>query len=104
MFHAAQIISLLVALNTLLTFPMPLVPVFGALVQAQGGSSPVRDAIQRTAVVLFCGVVAISIPDFGIAMGFVGSFTLAFLTFIFPTVFYIRCGSGYRVALLHTIF
>lgn len=84
------LVSLLVAVNTLLTFPMPLIPVFKAMIAAQGGPRAGRDALQRTALVLVCGVVAIAIPDFQLAMGFVGSFTLAFITFIFPTMFYIK--------------
>jgi len=85
------VISVLVALNTLFSFPLPLVPVFKALKHAQGGTtSAACDALQRTVVVLICGVVAIAVPNFGVAMGFMGSLTLPFLTFVFPTVFYVR--------------
>ena len=48
--------------------------------------------ISQTALVIFCGCVAVAVPDFGLAMGFVGSFTLAFLTCIFPSIFYVRLG------------
>lgn len=85
------IISILIAANTMLSFPLPLVPVFKALRAAQDDStSSTSHALQRTAVVLLCGAVAIAVPDFGIAMGFMGSLTLTFLTFVFPTVFFIR--------------
>ena len=89
------IISVLVAANTLLSFPLPLIPVFKALKSARGDTSDAPgsamcNACERTAVVLLCGSVAVVVPDFGIAMGFMGSLTLPFLTFIFPTVFVVK--------------
>jgi vesicular inhibitory amino acid transporter len=89
------VISILIAANTYLSFPLPLVPVFNTLRGFQPDASRARLAVQRTCVVLVCGVVAVAVPDFTIAMGFMGSLTLALLTFIFPTVFYLKLhGAG----------
>ena len=87
-------VSCLIVANTLLSFPLPLVPVFRMLKKRSDDcdddySSSVQ-AIQRTLVVLFCGLVAASLPSFSLAMGFMGSLTLPFLTFIFPALFYFK--------------
>ena len=103
------IISALIAANTMLSFPLPLIPVFNALKRARDEerSSATWDAVQRTAIVLFCGTVAVAVPDFGVAMGFMGSLTLPFLTFIWPTIFFVRLHrerlSGVIVAWSYTI-
>ena len=44
----------------------------------------------RSLIVILCGGVAVGIPNFGTAMGLMGSITLPFLTFIFPGLFYVR--------------
>jgi len=46
--------------------------------------------MKRTLVVLFCGGCAFGLPNFAVAMGFMGSITLSFLTFIFPSTFYLK--------------
>ena len=95
-------VSILIVANTALAFPLPLIPVFrflkgrrmkspeGGAPRAANEHSPGIQAVQRTLVVLVCGLVAACIPDFALAMGFMGSLTLAFLTFIFPCAFYLR--------------
>ena len=41
---------------------------------------------------------ATAVPNFAIAMGFMGSITLSFLTFIFPAAFFLRLhGDGASV-------
>ena len=63
-----------VVLNTWLSFPLPLVPVFRLLRcnhgQGDGAiySAP-RQAAMRTAVVLVCGGVGAVLPSFALAMG-----------------------------------
>ena len=87
------VVSALVVANTIFSFPLPLVPVFRWLRRAQGGAaepSARYQAVQRTAVVLGIGAVAVALPSFSLAMGFMGSLTLPFLTFIFPALFYYR--------------
>eukprot|EP00750_Incisomonas_marina_P012970 INCI17193.6.p1 GENE.INCI17193.6~~INCI17193.6.p1 ORF type:complete len:518 (-),score=63.53 INCI17193.6:719-2272(-) len=105
----SKVVSVLIVVNTCLSFPLPLVPVFKACSIAAGAAPkaiPKGDgtqenqpkcwhsccarAVLRTLVVLGCGLVAIAIPNFALAMGFMGSLTLSFLTFIFPTSFYLR--------------
>ena len=50
----------------MLSFPLPLVPVFKTLRAAQHqNSSEVKHAVQRTLVVILCGAVAFALPDFG---------------------------------------
>ena len=63
----------------------------------------------RTSVVLFCGALAVAVPNFALAMGFMGSITLSFLTFIFPAAFYLRLhgaggGTKMRVACYIVVF
>jgi vesicular inhibitory amino acid transporter len=91
--------SALIVANTLLSFALPLVPVFRRLKLLESEFTAGADhdlkpkllrALWRTLIVLFCGAVAAVVPDFALAMGFMGSLTLAFLTFIFPTVFFMR--------------
>ena len=43
--------------------------------------------VMRTAVVLLTGLVAISIPKFGLFLDFLGAFGGTFLCFIFPIMF-----------------
>ena len=45
---------------------------------------------QRSTVVVVCGLTAASVPNFALAMGFMGSLTLALLTFIFPCTFLLK--------------
>ena len=96
------VVSILIAANTWLSFPLPLIPVFRNLksgLESRGWViTATREALIRTVVVLCCGAVAFSIPNFAVAMGFMGSITLSFLTFIFPATFYLklhydRCGA-----------
>ena len=88
--------SALIVANTLLSFALPLVPVFRRLklLESEFPNAEVKPkllrALWRSLIVLFCGAVAAVVPDFALAMGFMGSLTLAFLTFIFPTVFFMR--------------
>jgi vesicular inhibitory amino acid transporter len=83
--------SALIVFNTTVSFPLPLVPVWRTFGVLAGGETGAQwNAAVRTAVVLFCGAVAVAVPDFALAMGFMGSLTLPFLTFIFPSVFYMR--------------
>jgi proton-coupled amino acid transporter len=42
----------------------------------------------RTSIVLLTGFIAVSIPQFGIFLDFLGAFAGTFLCFIFPVVFY----------------
>ena len=49
-----------------------------------------KAALMRSVVVLLCGVVAFAIPNFAVAMGFMGSLTLSCLVFIFPSMFYLK--------------
>ena len=49
-----------------------------------------ESAARRSAVVIFCGITAVALPSFPVAMGFMGSITLPFLTFIFPCGFYLK--------------
>ena len=110
--HTARtVVSVLIVANTALSFPLPLVPVFrmlGCAIDAAppppSGSKPGAGAAaagawaraaQRTLVVLFCGAVSVAVPNFTLAMGFMGSLTLSFLTFIFPATFYLKLhGAG----------
>ena len=69
---------------------MPLVPVFNALARSGIGKSRATRALQRSAIVLVCGVAAVALPNFGVAMGLAGSLMLSFLTFIFPSIFFVR--------------
>jgi vesicular inhibitory amino acid transporter len=84
------VISVLIAVNTWLSFPLPLVPVFNALTRAGVGGSRAARALQRSGIVLVCGAAALALPNFGVAMGLAGSLMLSFLTFIFPAVFFLR--------------
>lgn len=52
--------------------------------------SKLESAVRRSCVVIFCGITAVALPSFPIAMGFMGSITLPFLTFIFPCTFYLK--------------
>ena len=47
-------------------------------------------ALHRSILVCGCGAVAVLIPNFVLAMGFMGSLTLPFLTFIFPALFFLK--------------
>ena len=76
-------VSILIVLNTFLSFPLPLIPVFRFL-KPRG-----NEFLHRTLIVLCIGAVSALVPNFGLAMGFMASLTLAFLTFIFPTLFLI---------------
>ena len=80
--------------NTLLSFALPLIPVFRnltKLAEANGVELGRRGAwLMRSATVILCGVLACAIPNFAVVMGFMGSLTLSLLTFIFPSVFYMR--------------
>jgi vesicular inhibitory amino acid transporter len=88
---AKVLTSALIVFNTSVSFPLPLVPVWRTLkVMQEPGPGATYKALVRTAVVLLCGAVAVAVPDFALAMGFMGSATLPFLTFIFPSVFYVR--------------
>jgi len=94
--HVAKIaVSVLIALNTWLSFPLPLLPVFRTIksrIEATGteGLSSAGEAVMRSGVVLLCGTLAVLLPNFAVAMGFMGSITLSFLTFIFPATFYLQ--------------
>lgn len=93
--HVAKLaVSLLIAINTWLSFPLPLLPVFrtikSALEAAGTETSSAGEAAIRSGVVLLCGTLAVLLPNFAVAMGFMGSITLSFLTFIFPATFYLR--------------
>ena len=66
---AKLLTSALIVFNTSVSFPLPLVPVFrmfGAAHSTEPGSVSTREAIWkgavRTAVVLFCGAVAVTVP------------------------------------------
>jgi hypothetical protein len=59
--------------------------------------------VERTAVVVVCAAAATGIPNFALAMGFMGSVTLPLLTFVFPALFYLKlhgegAGGGMRLA------
>jgi vesicular inhibitory amino acid transporter len=95
-------ISLCIAANTCLTFPLPMEVFFRSVeTSASWGNSRCKRALFRSLTVVGCGVVAIALPDFAIAMGFAGSCSQMLLTFVFPAVFYAlsrRNGHGLRVA------
>lgn len=61
---------------------------------SQPSSTKAWKAAKRTLVVLFCGGCAFAVPSFAVAMGFMGSITLSFLTFIFPATFYLKLHGG----------
>ncbi len=42
----------------------------------------------RTSIVLFTGFIAVTVPQFGVFLDFLGSFAGTFLCFIFPVMFY----------------
>eukprot|EP00940_MAST-03C_sp_MAST-3C-sp2_P001592 g1592.t1 len=89
-------VAILVALNTVLSFPLPLIPVFRAIEKyrqsddTRPATAAFRGFLDRSLVVLMCGIVATAVPNFAIAMGFMGSVTLPFLTFIFPACFFMK--------------
>jgi len=111
---ARKAVGGLIVANTLLSFPLPLVPVFrafdcamrtapsapsapsstatsAATIPARAGAGTAAyKALKRTLIVLFCGACAFALPSFAVAMGFMGSITLSFLTFIFPATFYLK--------------
>lgn len=119
---ARKAVGGLIIANTLLSFPLPLVPVFRAFdctmapaqkkprldglghetsplltaasTASQPSSTKAWKAAKRTLVVLFCGGCAFAVPSFAVAMGFMGSITLSFLTFIFPATFYLKLHGG----------
>ena len=80
-------ISGLIVLNTWSSFPLPLVPVFKELISTE---SACQAGLQRSLLVLVVGCAAAAVPSFTLAMGLTGSFTLAFLTFIFPALFSLK--------------
>jgi hypothetical protein len=86
-------VSILIVANTFLSFPLPLIPVFRYLKTVPSTVPPPSERAQflhRSVVVLCIGVASVLIPNFALAMGFMASITLAFLTFIFPTLFVIK--------------
>ena len=117
------VVSVLIVLNTFLSFPLPLIPVFRYLAAPPAADdasatatapppapppSARAQSLQRTYVVLCIGVASVLIPNFALAMGFMASVTLAFLTFIFPTLFYVKihgptAGRTVRVAAYFTM-
>ena len=130
---ARKAVGGLIVANTLLSFPLPLVPVFrafdcamaqpaaaaaaaapnaakaaaaaAAAAQPHGtpppaAGSPAGKALKRSLIVLFCGGCAFAIPSFAVAMGFMGSITLSFLTFIFPATFYLKLHGGGATVLM----
>ncbi|CAI2370542.1 unnamed protein product [Moneuplotes crassus] len=44
--------------------------------------------VTRTCIVIFCGIIAASIPQFGLFLDFIGAFSGTVLCFILPIVFY----------------
>lgn len=78
-----------------LTYPLGMVP----LVQiAESRILPkitfikttIASKLLRTLLVFFTVVLTLGIPDFGVMMGFFGSFSNAFVTFILPSSFYLK--------------
>jgi len=84
-------VNVLIAVNIIMSFPLPLIPVFNAIRKYRNSESKnFQNFLVRSAIVIACGAVAVGIPDFGTAMGLMGSITLPFLTFIFPGLFFVR--------------
>ena len=84
-------VNVLIAVNTVMSFPLPLIPVFNAIRKYRNSeNSTFQNFLMRSLIVILCGGVAVGIPNFGTAMGLMGSITLPFLTFIFPGLFYVR--------------
>jgi uncharacterized membrane protein YiaA len=90
--HQRVAISLCIAANTCLTFPLPMEVFFQSVETSTGWGSSTgtscKRSLFRTITVLGCGMVAIGLPDFAIAMGLAGSCTQMLLTFVFPAAFY----------------
>ena len=84
-------VNVLIAVNTVMSFPLPLIPVFNTIRKYRKSQNlTFQNFIVRSSIVVLCGSVGVGIPNFGTAMGLMGSITLPFLTFIFPGLFYIR--------------
>ena len=54
----------------------------------------VKFIVTRTFVVIFCGIIAISVPKFGLFLDFIGAFTGTVLCFILPVLFYNKTFHG----------
>ncbi len=83
-------VNILIAMNTVMSFPLPLIPVFNAIRKYRAKETRIQGFLTRSAIVLLCGCVGAAIPNFGSAMGLMGSITLPLLTYIFPALFYLR--------------
>ena len=87
--HQRIVISLCIALNAALTYPLVLEVFFRSFERNNHRLQQLWPrAIFRSLTVLGGGVVAISLPNFAVAMGFAGSGSQMLLTFIFPGMLY----------------
>ena len=89
------IVSVAIAINTLLSVSLVVVIFFQiveSLLQREVNCS--RQICERTIAFLFCGVCARLIPHFALLLSIFGAFAGTLLTFIFPTMFYLRLQSG----------
>lgn len=72
--YARSSMAILIAVNTWMSFPLPLIPLFRMIREMRGKTrSCVIPFLERSVVVFFCGIVAVAVPNFAICMGYVDS-------------------------------
>jgi proton-coupled amino acid transporter len=87
-------VQLMYCLGLLGSFPMQVIPAFDITEKtACYGRLPsclsLKNAVIRTVIVLMTGLLAMSVPKFGLFINLTGAFACTLLAFIFPVSFYL---------------
>eukprot|EP00397_Hematodinium_sp_SG-2012_P027162 GEMP01028521.1.p1 GENE.GEMP01028521.1~~GEMP01028521.1.p1 ORF type:complete len:563 (+),score=80.20 GEMP01028521.1:87-1775(+) len=93
-------VRLFYALGVFFTFPIMMFPVFQLFERIfktvrQGPRRDLKRCAMRFTIVSLSGIVAVSVPDFGLFLGLIGSVTCTLLSYILPAIFhYYRPGKS----------